>query len=357
MPELPEVETVRCGLEPVLVGARIARVEQRRPDLRFPLPDDFAARLEGRTIRALGRRAKYLLAHLDSGEALIMHLGMSGRFTISPGSPPSHGEGLGVGGIPTAEGSDPAGLTPDTALASMAHEVRPAGSAPVAQPGDRGRPGSDPQGLTPQPGGKIGAFVHATGGNAAHDHVVLHMASGASVTYNDPRRFGFMLLVASDELETHPLIRGLGVEPLGNELSAHYLAARAEGRRADLKAFLLDQRIIAGLGNIYVAEALFRARLSPNRAAACLARKGGKPTNRAERLVPAIRAVLEAAIRAGGSTLKDYRRADGDLGYFQHQHMVYGRAGEPCATPGCRGIVRRTIQGGRATFHCPVCQR
>lgn len=320
MPELPEVETVRRGLEPVLVGERIARVEQRRPDLRFPLPEDFAARLAGCTIRALGRRAKYLLAHLDSGEVLIMHLGMSGRFTISPGSPPSHGEGLGVGGIPTAEGSDP-------------------------------------QGLTPQPGEKIGAFVHATGGNSAHDHVVLHIASGASVTYNDPRRFGFMLLVAEDELETHPLIRGLGVEPLGNELSAHYLAARAEGRRADLKAFLLDQRIIAGLGNIYVAEALFHARLSPNRAAACLARKGGKPTNRAERLVPAIRAVLEAAIRAGGSTLKDYRRADGDLGYFQHQHMVYGRAGEPCATPGCRGIVRRTIQGGRATFHCPVCQR
>jgi formamidopyrimidine-DNA glycosylase len=183
------------------------------------------------------------------------------------------------------------------------------------------------------------------------------MASGATVTYNDPRRFGFMALVAEDELGAHPLIRGLGVEPLGNALSAQYLAERAEGRRADLRAFLLDQRIVAGLGNIYVAEALFRARLSPNRAAACLARTGGKPTDRAERLVPAIRTVLEAAIRAGGSTLRDYRRADGDLGYFQHQHMVYGRAGEPCATPGCRGIVRRTIQGGRSSFHCPLCQR
>ena len=317
MPELPEVETVRRGLEPVLVGGRIARVEQRRADLRFPLPERFAARLEGRRVTALGRRAKYLLAHLDSGEVLLMHLGMSGRFTISPFSPPPRGEGMGVGGIPTA---DPRSVEDG--------EWRP-----------------------------VATFVHATGGNAAHDHVVLHMASGATVTYNDPRRFGFMVLVAEDALDEHPLIRGLGVEPLGNALSAEYLAERAGGRRVDLKAFLLDQRIIAGLGNIYVAEALFRARLSPSRAAACLARKGGRPTERAERLVPAIRTVLEAAIAAGGSTLKDFRHADGDLGYFQHQHMVYGRAGEPCATPGCRGIVRRTIQGGRSSFHCPLCQR
>lgn len=333
MPELPEVETVRRGLEPALVGARIARVEQRRPDLRFPLPEDFPARLEGRLIMALGRRAKYLLAHLDSSEVLVMHLGMSGRFTIAAPSPRLPGEGRGEG----RPKENRAGQRLASSLAPAHHP-----SPLPAQDGQREL---------------LANFVHATGGTAAHDHVVIHLDSGATVTYNDPRRFGFMLLVAEDMLEAHPLIRGLGVEPLGNALSAAYLAERAEGRRADLKAFLLDQRIIAGLGNIYVAEALFRAGLSPNRAAGCLARKGGKPTERAERLAPAIRAVLEAAIRAGGSTLKDYRRADGDLGYFQHQHMVYGRAGEPCATPGCRGIVRRTIQAGRSTFHCPKCQR
>jgi formamidopyrimidine-DNA glycosylase len=343
MPELPEVETVRRGLAPVLVGDRIVRVEQRRPDLRFPLPEGFAVRLEGRTIRALDRRAKYLLAHLDSGEVLLMHLGMSGRFTIAPRSRPPRGEGAGVGGSPTAVagGSPTFELGSDPTAAALP-------SPPLSLPHQGGRTPSREE---------VGSFVRATGGSIAHDHVVIHMASGATVTYNDPRRFGFMALVAEDELGAHPLIRGLGVEPLGNALSAQYLAERAEGRRADLRAFLLDQRIVAGLGNIYVAEALFRARLSPSRAAACLARRGGKPTDRAERLVPAIRTVLEAAIRAGGSTLKDYRRADGDLGYFQHQHMVYGRAGEPCATPGCRGIVRRTIQGGRSSFHCPLCQR
>lgn len=299
MPELPEVETVRRGLEPVLKGARIARVEQRRPDLRFPLPERFAARLEGRLVRALDRRAKYLLAHLDGDEVLVMHLGMSGRFTVAPGSGTSR----------------------------------------------RGASAS------------VGRFVHGSMAAGVHDHVVLHLGSGAVVTYNDPRRFGFMLLVPEQQLPTHPLFRDLGVEPLGNSLSASYIAARAMGRRTDLKAFLLDQRVIAGLGNIYVAEALFRARLSPNRAAACLAARGAVPTERAERLVPAVRAVLEAAIAAGGSTLKDYRRANGDLGYFQHQFLVYGRAGEPCATPGCRGIVRRSIQAGRSTFHCPVCQR
>ena len=343
MPELPEVETVRRGLEPVLVGDHIVRVEQRRPDLRFPLPERFAERLERRTIRALDRRAKYLLAHLDNGEVLLMHLGMSGRFTIALDSPPPRGEGSGVGRIPTVEARG----IPTSEL----------GSDPIASVLP-----SPPPGLPHQGGGTpsrelVGTFVHATGGTSAHDHVVLHMASGATVTYNDPRRFGFMLLVPEDALETHPLLRGLGVEPLGNALCAHYLAQRAEGRRTDLKAFLLDQRIIAGLGNIYVSEALFRARLSPNRAAGCLSRTGGKPTDRAVRLVPAIRTVLEAAIAAGGSTLKDFRHADGDLGYFQHQHMVYGRAGEPCATPGCRGIVRRTIQGGRSSFHCPLCQR
>ncbi len=289
MPELPEVETVRRGLEPALAGARIRRVEQRRPDLRFPLPDRFATRLAGRRVVSLGRRAKYLLAGLDSGETLLMHLGMSGRFTVA--------------------------------------------------------------------GVRHGRFVHATGGAAAHDHVVLHLEGGATITYNDPRRFGFMLLVPTALLDAHPLLRGLGVEPLGNALDAAYLAARAAGRRSDLKAFLLDQRIVAGLGNIYVAEALHRAGISPHRAASCLARNGGRPTDRAERLVPAIRAVLTAAIDAGGSTLRDYKQADGALGYFQHQFLVYDRDGEPCLRDGCKGIVRRTIQAGRSTFHCPSCQR
>lgn len=203
----------------------------------------------------------------------------------------------------------------------------------------------------------LGQFTHDTGGGAAHDHVVFHMEGGATVTYNDPRRFGFMLLTPTAELAQHPLISGLGPEPTGNELSAVYLAGRALGRRVDLKAFLMDQRNIAGLGNIYVCEALHRARLSPVRAASCLARKGGTPTERCDRLVTEIRAVLRAAIEAGGSSLRDYKQADGSLGYFQHSHLVYGREGEPCTTPGCRGIVRRTIQAGRSTFHCPSCQR
>lgn len=297
MPELPEVETVRRGLEPVLVGARIERLEQRRPDLRFPLPERFASRVERRTVLALARRAKYLQARLDSGETLVMHLGMTGRFTVA--------------------------------------------AAP----------------LLLGKGDRLAPFVHAAGGQAAHDHVVLHLAGGATLTYNDARRFGFMLLLPDAELETHPLFANLGVEPLGNAFSADYLALMGAGRRADLKAFLMDQRVVAGLGNIYVCEALHRAGLAPARAAACLALKSGKPSPRAERLVPAIREVLEAAIAAGGSTLRDYRHADGALGYFQHQFQVYGREGSPCTRPGCGGIVRRTIQAGRSTFDCPACQR
>ena len=297
MPELPEVETVRRGLEPVLVGARVARLEQRRPNLRFPLPERFPARVEGRTIVSLSRRAKYLLARLDSGETLVMHLGMTGRFTVTP-----------------------------------SHRLRGEGD-------------------------QLAPFVHAAGGDATHDHVVLHLESGATVTYNDARRFGFMLLIPDADLETHPLFANLGVEPLGNALNPDYLAFMASGRRADLKSFLMDQRIVAGLGNIYVCEALHRAELSPSRVASCLALESGKPAARAERLVPAIRQVLEAAIAAGGSTLRDYRHADGALGYFQHQFLVYGREGEPCVRPGCKGIVRRTIQAGRSSFHCPSCQR
>lgn len=294
MPELPEVETVRRGLVPAMVGRTFERIETRRLDLRFPLPERMAERLEGRTLEHLDRRSKYLVARVSGGDILIMHLGMSGRFTI-----------------------------------------------------DRVRQGS---------------FVHETGGDPRHDHVVFDMADAkgravARITYNDPRRFGFMLMVRAADFDLHPLICDLGPEPLGNALTAEHLAKRAIGRKADLKAFLMDQRNIAGLGNIYVAEALFRAGLSPNRCASCLADRHGRPTARAERLVPAIRQVLTDAIAAGGSTLKDYRAADGALGYFQHQFLVYGRAGEACTRPGCRGIVRRSIHAGRSTFHCPACQR
>lgn len=317
MPELPEVETVRRGLEPVLVGKRIARLEARRPDLRFPLPERFAERIEGRRIEHLGRRSKYLVAAIEGGESLILHLGMTGRFTISPSRRPSRGEGRGEG-----------------QRQSRADEVAR----------------------------RLGEFVHDTGGDPRHDHVVFETADAKGrpahrITYNDPRRFGFMVMAEAGALDAHALIRDLGPEPLGNGLDPAYLAARASGRKADLKAFLMDQKNVAGLGNIYVAEALFRARLSPTRASGCLADAKGRPTERAERLVPAIRDVLEDAIRAGGSTLRDYRAADGALGYFQHSFSVYDREGEPCLRPGCGGSVRRIVQGGRSTFYCPRCQR
>lgn len=294
MPELPEVETIRRGLAPVLVGQRIARVEQRRADLRFPFPKNFGKRLTDRTVVKLERRAKYILAHLDDGTVLIVHLGMSGRISISG---PGH------------------------------------------------------------TGGQLGEFTHNQGNRSVHDHVVLRLGSGTEIVYNDPRRFGLMDLATESMLDTHPLLAELGVEPLGPDLTPEFLARRAAGRRSDLKAFLLDQRIIAGLGNIYVCEALFRAHLKPERAAACLATSTGKPNVRTTTLIPHIRVVLEDAIAAGGSTLKDYAQADGSLGYFQHSFHVYGREGEPCLTPACRGMVRRTVQAGRSTFFCPVCQR
>lgn len=296
MPELPEVETVRRGLEPVMAGKRIVRLIQRRPDLRFPLPDRFADRMTGRRIESLGRRAKYLLVRLDDGEVLVMHLGMSGRFTISPASHHSRGD-------------------------------------------------------------LVGDFVQNSGTDPTHDHIVFEMEGGARVTYNDPRRFGFMDLLPQTRIDDCRHFAGMGPEPLGNGFDAAYLAARASGRSADLKAFLLDQRNIAGLGNIYVCEALFRTGLSPSRAADCLAIKGGKPSERCVRLVPVIRAVLNEAIAAGGSTLRDYAKADGSLGYFQHSFKVYGREGEPCVGPGCASIVKRSVQAGRSTFHCAKCQR
>jgi formamidopyrimidine-DNA glycosylase len=281
-----------------MTGVRLVKVEQRRPDLRFPFPEGFKRRLTGQIVTHLGRRAKYLVADLSGGDALIMHLGMSGRFTIEmPGGP-----------------SDVAAVKP-------------------------------------------GSFTHEFALAAPHDHVVFHFANGARVTYNDPRRFGFMDLVPTEGLASCRHFAKMGIEPLGNELSAGYLAQQAAGRTTDLKAFLLDQRHIAGLGNIYVCEALHRAGLSPRRLAGTLATKKARPTARAERLVPHIRGVLDDAIAAGGSTLRDYRSADGALGYFQHAFAVYGREGEPCPTEGCRGMVSRITQAGRSTFFCGRCQK
>jgi formamidopyrimidine-DNA glycosylase len=292
MPELPEVETVRRGLVPVLEGAVIGRVEQRRPDLRFPFSKDFAARLTGRKIAALRRRAKYLLAELDDGTVLLMHLGMSGSFRV--------------------EGHQPVG--DDTLYNRRAKD-------------------------------------------AVHDHVVLHLTSGHRIVYNDPRRFGFMLLLAPDEFAAHPLLAELGLEPTGNEFSAAAVARRLAGRAAPLKAALLDQTLIAGLGNIYVCEALWRAGLSPRRAARTLVRADKGPSQRLVRLVAAVRAVIAEAIEAGGSSLRDYVQTDGTLGRFQHRFAVYDRQEEPCPKPGCRGVIRRIVQSGRSTFYCPECQR
>jgi formamidopyrimidine-DNA glycosylase len=291
VPELPEVETVRRGLQPVMEGARIVRLEARRPDLRRPLPADFARRVEGQTVTGIGRRAKYLTVDLSSGDVLLVHLGMSGSFRVS-------------------------------------HEEK---NAP-------------------------GAFHHPRSAAPAHDHVVFHMSSGATVTFNDPRRFGLMLLVPRTELASHPLMREVGPEPLGNAFDAGLLAAACAGKKTSLKAALLDQTVVAGLGNIYVCEALHRAHLSPRRRAATIATRGA-PNARATALVAAIKAVLNAAITAGGSSLRDHRRTDGELGYFQHHFRVYGREGEPCATPGCQGTVKRIVQNGRSTFFCPVCQK
>ncbi|MDX2205736.1 MAG: bifunctional DNA-formamidopyrimidine glycosylase/DNA-(apurinic or apyrimidinic site) lyase [Hyphomicrobiaceae bacterium] len=295
MPELPEVETVCRGLAPVLAGQTIESVRLRRPDLRFPLPDRFAERLEGRRVMTLSRRAKYILAHLDDGNVLAMHLGMTGRFTVTPR-----------------------------------------------------------ESTTPEP---LGDYVYGHGADAQHDHVVFRLKGGAIITYNDARRFGYMSLIAAAGLAQDPFFANLGVEPLSEALTPDYVAAKARGRKSDVKAFLMDQRIIAGLGNIYVCEALYRARIKPTLAAGRLARQSGKPADAALRLVPQIKAVLGEAIVAGGSTLRDYQHTDGSAGSFQESFSVYGREGEPCLTAGCRGTVRRTTQAGRSTFHCPQCQR
>lgn len=284
---------MRRGLAPVLVGARIAHVERRRADLRFPFPPHFETRLTGRRVEALERRAKYLIARLDDGTCLVMHLGMSGSFRID----------------------------------------------------------------APEGGSTPGAFHYARGAAGAHDHVVFNLESGVRMTYNDPRRFGFMLLIPQADLPHHPLFAHLGLEPLGGDLTGTALARMFRGKAAPLKAALLDQRLIAGLGNIYVCEALYRAHLSPRRAAGTLVRADGRASARAERLAGIIPEVLLEAVAAGGSSLRDHRQTDGSLGYFQHNFRVYDREGAPCLTPGCRGTVRRIVQSGRSTFFCGECQR
>jgi formamidopyrimidine-DNA glycosylase len=293
LPELPEVETVRRGLQPVMEGKRILAARTNRKDLRFPFPEDFSKRLTGRTIRAMGRRAKYLMADLDQGDVLVMHLGMTGRFIIE----------------------------------------------------------HDGQSLEP------GDFTQTVNRLPAHDHVVFEMEGGARITYNDVRRFGFMALIPRAEIASHPLTKDIGIEPLGNELTPTKLAALFEGKAAPLKAALLDQRLIAGLGNIYVCEALFRSGLSPRRAAGTIVRKDSSPTPRAEKLTEEIRLVLQEAIEAGGSTLRDFAHADGSLGYFQHRFKVYDREGDPCPNAACSGVVERIVQSGRSTFFCAKCQK
>jgi len=290
MPELPEVETVRRGLAPTLVGARIVGVELRRHDLRLPFPKDFAKRLRGRRITELSRRAKYLIASLDDGQALIAHLGMSGSFRVES---------------------------------------------------------------IPEP---VGAFALTRNKNPNHDHVVIRLENGA-VIYNDPRRFGFMTLIEGAALDQQDFLARLGIEPLSNAFHAQALAGLFAGRKTSLKAALLDQSLVAGLGNIYVCEALHRAGLAPDQAAAGLAGPQDRPTKETEKLVRAIRDVLEEAIAAGGSSLRDHRQADGALGYFQHQFRVYDRAEEPCLRLKCTGIIQRRTQNGRSTFFCPACQK
>jgi formamidopyrimidine-DNA glycosylase len=290
MPELPEVETVRMGLKPVLEGHRFTQVETRRDDLRVPFPKDFAKRLSGRRIKKLRRRAKYLLADLDGGETLVVHLGMSGRMSVY------------------AEG--------------------------------RAR--------------KLGNYVYdsapAEAGRGKHDHVVMETDAPARIVFTDHRRFGLMLLIATDKLDAHPLFHGLGVEPLSDEFDTAYLKRALAGKKTPVKSALLDQRVIAGLGNIYVCEALFRAKISPKRLAKNVAAKS------LPALVRAIQTVLREAVAEGGSSLRDHKRVDGELGSFQHRFAVYDREGKPC--PGkCGGTIKRIVQSGRSTFYCPKCQK
>jgi len=296
MPELPEVETVMRGLSPHMTGEKLVKIEQNRDNLRFPLPKDFVKRLTGNGVDYLSRRAKYVLVHLSSGEVLMMHLGMSGKFTVNG----------------------------DVSL----------GNNTV---------------------------------NPKHDHVIFHLSNGDIIRYNDPRRFGYMDLVRQDKLQNHKSFIDLGPEPLGNEFNEITLAEKAlikdkagkikKAKSTPIKSFLLDQRVVAGLGNIYVLEALFKVKLNPKEPVSVLVTKTGKPTKKASALTKAIRQVLQDAIKAGGSTLKDYAKADGSLGYFQHSFQVYGREGEACLAKNCKGTIERIVQSGRSSFYCPKCQK
>jgi formamidopyrimidine-DNA glycosylase len=283
MPELPEVETVRQGLVPVLEGRRLKRVIARRGDLRFPLPKDFAERLTGRRVEKLTRRAKYILAHLDRGEILIIHLGMSGRFQIE--------------------------------------------------------------------GGELGRFLHNAGSPGKHDHIEFETDRGVRIVFSDHRRFGMMDLFPSDQIGQYRFLAEIGPEPLAESFTGPELAARLKGKKAPIKAALLDQRVVAGLGNIYVCEALFRSGISPKRKSASL------KAPETARLVDDIKVVLHEAIEAGGSTLRDYKQTSGALGYFQHRFRVYDREGECCSREGCAGVIKRIVQSGRSTFFCSTCQR
>jgi formamidopyrimidine-DNA glycosylase len=325
MPELPEVETVRRGLEPVLSGRVLERVEQRRPDLRWPLPERFAERLTGRRVESVGRRSKWLLIGLDRGETWMVHLGMSGRVLVADGAPRS----------PTFFPAGEGGATPSS-------------PGPPLRSGGGDASGGDGPAET---GVVLGDHVFDAGRDAKHDHVVVTTDSGATITYNDARRFGAMDLWPTAELAAHPHLAALGPEPLGNAFNGAALAEALAGRQSPVKAVLMDQRTVAGLGNIYVCEALHRAGIHPGRIAATISR------SRIERLAADVRATLLDAIAAGGSSLRDYRHTDGELGYFQHAFRVYDREGAPCPTPACPGTVRRIVQSGRSTFYCPRCQR
>ena len=297
MPELPEVETVMRGLARAMTGRRLLHVEVRRPDLRFPFPEEFATRLSGRRIEGLARRAKYILGSIEDGDCLLIHLGMTGRFTVV-----------------------------------------------------------EPRGLTRN----LGEYYFEEGsdalGNGPHDHVLFLLDDGTRIIYSDPRRFGMMDLFPENEAAQHKLLKNIGIEPLGNEFNADFLANSFAGKSAPLKAVLLDQSIVAGLGNIYVCEALHRAGLSPKRRAGSLVKRG-KPDPRLDLLVRQIRDVLSEAIEAGGSTLRDYAGTDGVNGAFQERFSVYDREGTPCSRNGCSGTIRRIVQSGRSTFYCSTCQR
>jgi formamidopyrimidine-DNA glycosylase len=296
VPELPEVETVKRGLEPALVGRRFEHIELRRPDLRFPFPDHMAKTMQGAVVETLERRAKYILVHCSNGKTLILHLGMTGRFTIVK-----------------------------------------------------------PDGRTFEPG----AFYHEAGSSSEpgpHDHVIWYLDDGARIIYNDARRFGFMDWADTHSRNEHKLLKDIGVEPLGNGFHLDHLIAKLRDKKTPMKPALLDQHVVAGLGNIYVSEALHRARISPRRQAGRMIKaKGADP--RLDHLVRHIKDILNEAIRVGGSTLQDFQGTDGEKGAYQDRFLVYDREGEPCASPGCNSVIRRIVQSGRSTFYCPTCQK